>query len=193
MATEIKPKYTIIDYKGQKARQYQDGAIRDNGGRLLKVHPKAEEHAITTENASALQRLRQDKYKQAAADAVQNEIGAKEPGIHTPFAAWGVLNGRLAVQIMNSDKPRGKDLEILGRNMGALGSQDGDNVGISSQDNSDRELLLAIARAAGQQIAKAIVHDVDNYTYLNHESDSHSIDDSVIDASVDVDAESDEK
>ena len=161
-----KPKYTIITYKGQTARQYQDGSIRDNMGRLLKVHPKAEEHAITTDNASALQRMRTEKYRQAAADKIQQEIGAIAPNIHTPEAAWGVLNGRLAVQIMDSDKPRGKDLEILGRNMGAIGGQDEQSGGSDSTDDTARQLLLEIARVAGN----AIGHVVDNYTYLNHET-----------------------
>ena len=197
MATNTQVKYTIIDYKGQKARQYQDDSIRDNNGRSLALPPKLKEHAITSENASDYVRLRQEKYRQAAADAVMREIGAIAPNVHTPEAAYGELNGRLAVQIWDSDKPRGKDLEILGRNMGALGGNDDQSGGSDSTDDTARQLLLDIARAAGEQIGQAIVHASDNYTYLNHETDDHSVD--VVDAAsqdvvdADVDAESDEK
>ena len=149
--------------------------------------------AITPENASAYNRARQEKFKQAAADRIQQEIGAIEPGITTPFAAWGVLNSRLAVQIMDSDKPRGKDLEILGRNMGAIGSQEGDNTSISSQDDTARQLLLEIARAAGEQIGQAIVHASDNYTYLNHEQPIDAACDDVDDDSQGDSVEADEK
>ena len=196
MATNTQVKYTIIDYKGQKARQYQDGSIRDNNGRSLALPPKLKEHAITSENASDYVRLRQEKYRQAAADAVMREIGAIAPNVHTPEAAYGELNGRLAVQIWDSDKPRGKDLEILGRNMGALGGNDDQPSGSDSTDDTARQLLLEIARVAGN----AIGHVVDNYTYLNHETvdvvdvEPVSVErDDSKPGSADVDAESDEK
>ena len=37
-----------------------------------------------------------------------------------PAKAWGVLNARLAQQIMDSNIPRGFDTRILGQNMGML-------------------------------------------------------------------------
>ena len=196
MATNTQVKYTIIDYKGQKARQYQDGAIRDNNGRLLKVHPKAEDSMITPATASEYHRLNRIKYQEAAANAVTDEVAAIQSNVGTPFAAWGVLNGRLAVQIMDSDKPRGKDLEILGRNMGAIGGQDDQSGGSDSTDDTARQLLIEIARLAGSAIGYAL----DNYTYLNHETvdvvdvEPVSVErDDSMPGSVDDDAESDEK
>ena len=125
MATNTQVKYELITYNGDNSkyhgkmvRKYPDGSIRDANGHFVERHPQTQ--PITVENTHEYARLRAEKYRQAAADAVQDEIASIQSGVGTPFAAWGVLNGRLAVQIMDSDKPRGKDLEILGRNMGAI-------------------------------------------------------------------------
>lgn len=123
--SEDNPKYELITYNGhnekyvgQQVRQYQDGSLRDSRGYFIESHPAGTQ--ITSKDARALASTRWEIFREAAADAVQREVGAIAPGITTPSSAWGVLNGRLAVQIMDSDKPRGRDLEHLGRNMGAI-------------------------------------------------------------------------
>jgi len=63
---------------------------------------------------------RWQKYQEAAANAVASEIASIAPASNTPFAAWGVLNARTAAAIMDSEKPRGRDLEYIGRNIGAI-------------------------------------------------------------------------
>ena len=78
------------------------------------------QYSFTSDNASAMARRRWEKFREAAADAVTKELGSIAPNAVTPEAAWGVLNARLALQIMDSDKPRGKDMDSLGRNMGAI-------------------------------------------------------------------------
>jgi hypothetical protein len=95
-------------------------AERGEGGRFLTKPKGLEKYAITSENAADMARRRWQKYREAAADAVTEEMGSIVPGITTPEQAWGVLNARLASQIMDSDKPRGDDLMQLGRNMGAM-------------------------------------------------------------------------
>ena len=95
-------------------------AERGPGGRFLTKPKGIEQHAITKENAAEMAKRRWQKYREAAADAVVEEMGSVVPGITTPEQAWGVLNARLAAQIMDSDKPRGDDLMQLGRNMGAI-------------------------------------------------------------------------
>lgn len=95
-------------------------AERGQGGRFLTKPKGIEQYTITSENAADMARRRWQKYREAAADAVAEEIGSIVPGVTTPEQAWGVLNARLASQIMDSDKPRGDDLTALGRNMGAV-------------------------------------------------------------------------
>jgi hypothetical protein len=95
-------------------------AERGPGGRFLTKPKGIEQYAITKENAAEMAKRRWEKYREAAADAVVEEMGAILPGISTPEQAWGVLNARLASQIMDSNKPRGDDLMQLGRNMGAI-------------------------------------------------------------------------
>ena len=47
------PKYEVIEYKGNPARLYPDGSIRNNNGHWLAVHPGAV--SITSENAREMQ------------------------------------------------------------------------------------------------------------------------------------------
>lgn len=94
-------------------------AKRDTNGRFLSKPEGVMQYSITKDNAREMARKRWEKYQQAAADAVTEEMGSIVPGVTTPQAAWGVLNARLATQIMDSNKPRGNDLDILGQNMGA--------------------------------------------------------------------------
>ena len=169
--------YKIIEYKGKKVRQYEDGAIRDSNGRLLKLHPKTVDHMITSENASEYNRRRWQKYQEEAANGVAEELGASLPGATTPLGAWRVLNGRLAAQIIDSDKPRGRDLEYLGRNMGAIPTQMEAESVEKPSDNSIRSVLSDIAT-----IAKAMsIDNVDaKCSYLKQDSTA-VLDGSVVD------------
>jgi hypothetical protein len=97
-----------------------DPTPRNNKGHWLEKPQSAMAHAFNSETAAAASRKRWKKYREAAADAIVEKMGTAVPGVTTPEAAWGVLNARLAVQIMKSDKPRGDDLAVLGRNMGAI-------------------------------------------------------------------------
>lgn len=103
---------------------------------------------------------RWEKYRRDAADAVAKEAGSIMPGSSTPGAAWGILNARLYQQIMDSDKPRGGDVEILGRNIGALPRltdagtaqpQSVTNV-LAISDTAARALADALARIQTQTI-----------------------------------------
>lgn len=108
----------IVDDQVTEVVQFK--AERGPGGRFLTKPKGIEQYAITKENAAEMARKRWRKYQEAAADAVLDEVGSIAPGITTPEQAWGVLNARLAVQILESEKPRGDDLAVLGRNMGAI-------------------------------------------------------------------------
>lgn len=117
-------KYELIEYDGDKeqwqgkmVRRYEDGAIRDQNGRMIEAMDTP--MPITRDNARQLRALRYQKYQEAAADAVHQELASISPMANTPFAAWGVLNARMAQQIMDSNIPRGFDLRILGEHMGA--------------------------------------------------------------------------
>lgn len=95
---------------------------------------------------------RWDKYRRDAADAVAKEAGSIMPGSSTPGAAWGVLNARLFQQIMDSDKPRGGDVEILGRNIGALPRLND----VQGQGQGNTTNILAISDTAARALADAL-------------------------------------
>ena len=122
MATNEAPAYTIVEYNGQKARKYANGAIRDTNGRILKPQPGfVEEHSVKdSESARALTRKRWEKYQNAAAEAVRAEVGSIAPGGSTPFAAWGVLVADQATKLLDYQKPRVRELQHLGQIIGAV-------------------------------------------------------------------------
>jgi hypothetical protein len=130
-------------------------AERGDDGKFLTKPKGIEQYAITSENASEMAKKRWQKFREAAADAVTKEIGSIAPDATTPEAAWGVLNARLAVQIMDSEKPRGRDLDSLGQNIGAK-----PNV---SERSGEENPVPAAASAFGSELARqfmAIIGDV---------------------------------
>jgi hypothetical protein len=93
---------------------------RDEQGHFLELPPSLVPTIFDSERATNAVKKRWEKYREAAADAVTKRLGKAVPDVTTPEAAWGVLNARLASQIMTSEKPRGRDLQALGQNMGAI-------------------------------------------------------------------------
>ena len=150
--SDKQPKYELITYnghneayQGKMVRLYPDGTIKNDQGKWIERPPGSAE-LINPDNARALSLARQEKYKQAAAEAVEKEIGAIAPGVNTPFAAWGWLNGKLAVQIADSEKPRGRDLEYLGRNMGAIAAPaDAGGAASGDKDTHYRQFVADLA------------------------------------------------
>ena len=151
--SDKQPKYELITYnghnekyQGKMVRLYPDGTIKNEQGHWVERPVSGSAELITSENARTLSLKRQEKYKQAAAEAVEKEIGAIAPGVNTPFAAWGWLNGKLAVQIADSDKPRGRDLEYLGRNIGAVaGPNEAGAAASGEKDSHYREFVRDLA------------------------------------------------
>lgn len=75
---------------------------------------------FTSATATEAARRRWEKYRRNAAEAVLAEAKSILPHVTSPGHAWGALNARLYQQIMDSEKPRGDDVEVLGRNIGAI-------------------------------------------------------------------------
>jgi len=122
-------KYELIQYTGNKpdwqgktVRHYfNDNSIRDNNGRCIEKPEYLGEYEITRANSREYKARRYELAAQAAADAVAAEMSSTFPAVDfVPAKAWGVLNARLAQQIMDSNIPRGFDTRILGQNMGML-------------------------------------------------------------------------
>lgn len=140
-------------HQGKMVRLYEDGSLRDERGYFIEQHKDGT--PITAENSRALARTRWEKFREAAADHVAAEMGSIVPGIKTPESAWGVLNARTAMAIMDSDKPRGRDLQALGRNMGAIpGPNDVDQ---GENGSPEARFLRDLA-----DVARAFLDDGDN-------------------------------
>ncbi len=90
--------------------------VRDSNGRWV-VPPKSPA-PITHANAREMQMKRWDRHREAAARGVVKEAMAISSDVRDEYDAWGVINGRLFVEMM--DKPRGDDIHRLGQAIGAL-------------------------------------------------------------------------
>jgi hypothetical protein len=98
-------------------------AERGKGGRFLTKPKGLEKFAITSENAADMARRRWQKYREAAADAVTEEMGSIVPGITTPEQAWGVLNARLANAYERTEmenQPSGADMASAAMQLAAI-------------------------------------------------------------------------
>lgn len=124
--------------------------IGKTGGKLTPFH---------SGNAADMARRRWDKYRREAAAAVVAEAKSSLPSVTSPGHAWGALNARLFSQIMDSDKPRGDDVEALGRNIGAIpraheireAAQPTVTNNIVVGDDAARIIAEALARARGSE------------------------------------------
>ena len=174
MSTNSQVQYKIVDYNGKKARQYQDGSIRNSRGQLLVRHPQAK--PITSDNAIAYQRRRQElraaTIAQAANEAVENNSLSVQYGDMNWVAAIAQAQ---YIKATTPDDPKSTAaanflLEQAG--ISAKQAANGDN---QASDSSIRSVLSDIAT-----IAKAMsIDNVDaKCSYLKHGS---VVDGSVVD------------
>ncbi|MCP4141670.1 MAG: hypothetical protein GY755_15585 [Chloroflexi bacterium] len=97
--------FEMIEYNGQDARLYPDGAIRNEKGHFLAKHPKGA--TITSENASELRARAIQQRQEAAAYGIANSI-QKNKGLQYPVGpvdAW-VLAAEQVTDGLFSDKYR---------------------------------------------------------------------------------------
>jgi hypothetical protein len=87
---------------GAEARRYPDGAIRNEKGYLLVVHPRA--FAINKDNAAALARRKHELYRESFAEGVI--AGANIRGVDTPAAAWRAVGQHAAKTFFDTDNAR---------------------------------------------------------------------------------------
>lgn len=98
----------------ERYRLLKSGAVVDN------TTGKIVARQLTTSYAREMVDARWDKYRKATASRILKEAQAIDPDIKTEEDAWALLVGKTFIAIMDSDKPRGDDLEKVGKAMGAM-------------------------------------------------------------------------
>ena len=125
--TDPAPKYKHITYKGQPARQYPDGSIRNDKGHLMARHPKATEaikaalaaqgngtpkgDLTDAEYGEGMRLVKVQKQTERKQEAQrQAELGLLEaarsasPGDpNVPSEAWGLLASNMAERALLED------------------------------------------------------------------------------------------
>lgn len=66
--------YEVVEYKGQAARKYPDGTIRNERGQALTLPGGLAKHAITSERASDMLRLRREKRARLATEGALRAV-----------------------------------------------------------------------------------------------------------------------
>lgn len=111
LSTTTLPKYEVIEFNGRPARRYQDGAIRDERGRMLANLPGTK--PITQENTHELARLRVEKYRRAALRRIVGEAQSVDPSVSTGADAYAIVAAKQWAALMDYDKPRIDELKTL--------------------------------------------------------------------------------
>jgi len=95
--------YKIIEFKGKQAREYPDGSIRDELGRML---AKLDNNGmdITPTNARDFHKMRKEKILKAVEEGVMRVTDAPNPA-----EAIGRLVGKRAEIAMNDNTRTGND------------------------------------------------------------------------------------
>ena len=108
------------DSKPDNLRVLKNGAVYDMGAKRIVANPGGGSAAITQADASALNKLRWDKYREAAADAVTRATSAT-----TPFAGWGVIVERQTELAQDTEKGRSSTeaARFVGAAVGILGAE----------------------------------------------------------------------
>ena len=144
---------------GRTGWEYSDGAIRDDRGRA--IVPLPGKHTISKEDASILVTRRWNNYRRAAVKRITGEAASIDPTVSTGADAFGVVAARQYVALMESEKPRIKDLEALQRIMAgdnpvAPTSPRSENFLSPSALSASPDALLELARRIEQEIAQRV-------------------------------------
>lgn len=102
--------YEIIEFRGQSARRYPDGCIRNEKGQLLVFPPHLEGKNITSpERASELGRRRRERYL----EAIEAGLKDAQPGLDTPEEAVRRIIAKRARVAMTDEGRSGNDAAKL--------------------------------------------------------------------------------
>jgi hypothetical protein len=114
---------------------------------------------ITPDEGREMANARWAKYRRATASRVLKEAMSIDPDVKTEEDAWALLVARVYQQIMDSDKPRGEDLEKVGKAMGAMPNitdvRQADQA--QPEDYEARRLIRELASIVGNALNRDVV------------------------------------
>lgn len=126
-------------------RLLKSGAVFDNSQNKIVARK------ITPDEAREMAHKRWDKYREATASRIVKEAQAIDSSIETEEDAWALVVAKTYIAIMDSDKPRGDDLEKVGRAMGAIPNiTDVKQVIPQETDEDVKALIREVARLAAR-------------------------------------------
>jgi hypothetical protein len=147
---------TTTDTTEEQARveQTSNGVIvrAPNGHFLPGTKPN---NIITPETARDMHQLYRERHRATAAKWLHTEVSAISPDVITQEDAWGYLQAKEAVKILDSPHPTPDALRQIGQAIGALPTI-ADRAADQQSSTSTRidipqETMVAIARALEQQ------------------------------------------
>jgi hypothetical protein len=98
-----------------RTKVLKNGAVYDLVEKRIVANPGGGTAAITQANASALARMRWEKYRRAAAREITSEAKSVNPAVATSADAFGLLMANQWNKLMDDQKPNVVQAEKLGR------------------------------------------------------------------------------
>lgn len=152
--------YETIEYKGNEARLYPDGAIRNAKGHWLARHPDG--NIITPENASALRARGIELRQEAAAQGIANFVMKRNGDglIVGKVSAWAAAAERMT------------DIMFTGKHGDGVNAFRAlSDVTPSKYDKgSQQQQAAAPVQVQVDIVAVLLSHVVDKDSYLKHEA-----------------------
>ena len=192
LETPEKPKYKLITYNGHNekfigkmVRQYQDGSIRDANGHFIEKHPDTT--PITSDNAHEYARMRKEKTQRLLREQILAQHNSSMPDVAGDAPEVFAMSGAMLYeQVVINDKAYPGDRmdawEKLGKYADVLPGKD------DKQDNTPQIAQATAFVGELRGLLDDVInarngYDVDNSSYLNHETTDSSMSDAVIDVS----------
>lgn len=144
----------------ERYRLLKSGAVFDNSRNKIVARK------ITPSEGREMANIRWEKYRKATASRVLKEAQSIDPDVKSEEDAWALLVSRVYQQIMDSEKPRGDDLEKVGKAMGAMPNITDVKQAPEVADNSEvlaylREIAAFVANEMSREIVEGKVIETD--------------------------------
>ena len=137
-----------------RTKTLKNGAVYDLDKKQIVANPGGGTAAITQATASALAKLRWEKYRRAAVREIVEEAKSINPAVMTSADAYGILLASQYTKLLDSDKPNIDHAEKLGKMLTGMDAEsrrentpDGSGSTISATPAALGELLAVLEQA----------------------------------------------
>jgi hypothetical protein len=156
-----------------RTKTLANGAVYDLDQKRIVANPGGGTAAITQANASALARMRWEKYRRAGVREIVEEAKSINPAVMTSADAYGLLLANQYTKLLDSDKPNIDQTERLGKMLTGMDLQNSQRENastpgtITADPDTLMQLISALEREKQIAVDRARAVDVDSTDMRN--------------------------